>query len=161
MEASATSHAAQLMLLAGSVFMLIGLIFIPVALNKVRADRACQHWPQTQAVLTHVEVVRHVLERPREEHPGLSVSHAALLHYEYRVANQTFQAQHGETAATAEQAAQLAASHHPGETRRLFYEPHAPHNYRVEMPSVYAGLWWLLPGFAFAGFGWLVITVGP
>jgi hypothetical protein len=160
MDASSSSNSALLVLLVGSAFILIGLIFIPIAIKKLRADMASQQWPQAQAVLTHAEAVKHVRERPREEHPGLSVSYAAVLHYEYRVGTQTFNAQHGEAADNAEQAAQLAASHSPGETRSLYYQPDAAENYRVELPSIYSGLLWLLPCLAFAGFGWLVIKVG-
>jgi hypothetical protein len=160
MDASSSSNSAHLMLLVGSVFILIGLIFIPIAINKVRADMASQQWPQAQGVLKHVEVVRHERERPREEHPGISVSYAAVLHYEYRVGMQTFTAQHGEGADSAEHAAQLAVSHIAGETRQIYYQPDAPQNYRIEMPSIYSGLFWLLPFLGFAGFGWLVIKVG-
>lgn len=148
------------MLVFGGIFILIGLIFIPIAFSKIRADLAVRDWPQAQAVLLRAEVVKHVRERPRSDHPGLYVSYACLLNYEYRVGTQTYPAQHGEDADSAEHAAQLAARHAPGETRTLQYEPGAPHNYRVEPSSVYSGLLWLLPCLGFAGFGALIVYMG-
>ena len=160
MDATSPGSSAQLMMVIGGAFILIGLIFIPIAIKKVRADLASQDWPQAVAVLKHVEVVKHVRERPREEHRGLSVSYAAVLDYEYTVGGKTFKAQHGEGADNAEQAAQRAAAHTLGETRDIHYQPDAPENFRVEMPSAYTGLLWLLPFAGFAGFGWLIIKVG-
>jgi hypothetical protein len=148
------------MLLFGVVFILIGLIFIPIALRKIRADVAARRWPQAEAVLKSVEVVKHVRERPREEHPGLSVSYACVLHYEYTVGTQTYLAQHGEGDGTAESAAQLAAGHAPGETRSIQYDPGTPANFRVEPASAGSGLLWLLPCAGFAGFGALIVYVG-
>lgn len=147
------------MTFVGAVFILIGLIFVPIALRKIRADLAARRWPQVEAVLKSVEVVKHVRERPREEHPGLTVSYACVLHYEYTVGAQAYPAQHGEGDGTAERAAQLAAGHAPGETRGIQYDPAAPEKYRVEPVSAGSGLLWLLPCVGFAGFGALVISV--
>lgn len=149
-----------MMTLIGVVFILIGLIFVPIALRKIQADLAARRWPQTQAVLKNVEVVKHVRERPREEHPGLSVSYACVLHYEYTVGTQTYSARHGEGADSAEQAAQLAAGHAPGETRAIQYDPGTPASYRVESASAASGLLWLLPCAGFVGFGALILYVG-
>jgi hypothetical protein len=162
MDAQAAAAAAApstAMLLVGRVFILIGLIFIPIAIRKIRADLAARSWPQTEAVLKNVEVVKHVRERPREEHPGLTVSYACVLHYEYTVGTHAYPAQHGEGDGTAERAAQLAASHAPGETRSIQYDPAAPEQYRVEPASAGSGLLWLLPCAGFAGFGALVLYV--
>lgn len=153
----AATAPATGMLLVGAVFILIGLIFVPIALRKIRADVAARRWPQAEAVLKTVEVVKHVRERPREEHPGLSVSYACVLHFEYTVGTQTYPAQHGEGADSAEQAAQLAAGHAPGETRVIQYDPVAPEQYRMEPASAGSGLLWLLPCAGFAGFGALII----
>ena len=158
MDALAAAPSTE-MLLVGGVFILIGLIFIPIAIRKIRADLAARNWPQTEAMLKNVEIVKHVRERPREEHPGLSVSYACVLHYEYTVGAQTYPAQHGEGDGTAERAAQLAAGHAPGETRSIQYDPAAPEQYRVEPAPVASGLLWLLPCAGFAGFGALVIYV--
>lgn len=42
MDASSSSNSALLVLLVGSAFILIGLIFIPIAIKKLRADMASQ-----------------------------------------------------------------------------------------------------------------------
>ncbi|MGH8618208.1 MAG: DUF3592 domain-containing protein [Burkholderiales bacterium] len=149
-----------MMLLVGGVFIMIGLIFIPVAIRKIRADVAARRWPAVEAVLRSAEVVKHVRERPREEHPGLTVSYACVLHYEYTVEGRTYPAQHGEGDGTVERAAQLAAAHAPGETRTIQVEPGAPANHRVDPDSSFSGLLWLLPCAGFAGFGALIIVVG-
>lgn len=147
-------------LLVAGVFIVIGLIFVPIALQKIRADVAARRWPQVEAVLRSVEVVKHVRERPREEHPGLTVSYACMLRYEYTVGALTYAAQHGEGDGTVAQATQLAARYSLGETRTIQYDPAAPGNYRVEPVSAASGLLWLLPCAGFAGFGALIVYVG-
>ncbi|WP_410498837.1 DUF3592 domain-containing protein [Chitinibacter sp. S2-10] len=148
------------LMVIGAVFILIGLIFIPIALRKVREDQAAMLWPQTSAELQAVEVAKHVREQPRKEHAGLSVSYACVLDYHYMVKGISYSAKHGLPANNANHATELAAQQSLGSKRMIYYNPAHPEQYRVELASRYAGLFWLLPFAAFAGFGALVIWLG-
>ena len=155
------SSGSSLMLLIGAVFMLIGLIFVPVAIRKLNADQASRSWPQTMATLERAEVMKYVVDRThKDEGPTTRTSYSAALEYAYTVNGQRHVAQHGEAADDAAHAARLVAAHSLGETRSLYYNPQAPQEYRVELAGRYSGLLWLLPGLAFAGFGWLIIWTG-
>lgn len=155
------SSGSGLMVLIGVVFILIGLIFVPVTIKKVRADLASQTWPHTTATLTRAEVMKYVVDRMhKEDGPTTRTSYSAALEYTYEVNGQAYTAQHGEPADDAGHAARLVAAHTLGETRSLYYNAQAPQEYRVELESRYSGLLWLLPGLAFAGFGWLIIWTG-
>lgn len=153
-----TSSGSSLMVLIGVVFILIGLIFVPIAVRKLKADRASRLWPQTTATLERAEVMKYVVDRMhKEDGPTTRTSYSAALEYAYEVNGQRHVAQHGEPADDAAHAARLVAAHTLGETRSLYYNPQAPQEYRVELAGRYSGLLWLLPGLAFAGFGWLII----
>lgn len=150
---------ATLLHLVGGVFILIGLVFVPVAWRVLRTRLAAQQWPPAVATLRDVEVVRHVRERDADEHHRLLVSHACVLHYEYRVDGRTYQASHGLPARDQAHALELAAQQVPGSQRTLYHDPQAPERHQVERPAPLGALLWLLPGVAFAGFGLLVIAM--
>jgi len=150
-----------LLLLAGSAFILIGLIFVPVAIKKVRADLASRGWPQTTATLERAEVMKYVVDRVhKDDGPSQRTSYSAQLSYRYEHNGQRYTAQHGEPADDTSHAARLVAAHQVGETRPIYYNPQAPQEYRVELEARYSGLLWLLPTLAFGGFGLLILWVG-
>lgn len=153
--------SSPLIMLVGAVFILIGLIFVPVAIRTLRNDRASRQWPQTTATLERAEVMKHVIDRMhKDKGPSQRVSYSALLSYRYQVNGQSYLAQHGEAADNPGHAARLAAAHTIGETRDIYYDPHAPQHYLIELNAIHSGLFWLLPGLAFAGFGCLVVWTG-
>ncbi len=159
MDGATSSNS--LLWLVGGIFILIGLIFVPVAIKKVRADLASQSWPQTTATLERAEVMKYVIDRMhKDEGPTQRTSYSALLSYRYEVNGQSYSAQHGEPADDPGHAARLVAAHTLGETRSIYYDPQAPQEYKVERAARHAGLLWLLPALAFGGFGWLIIWVG-
>lgn len=146
--------------LIGSTFVIIGLVFLPVAYKKIREDLASRSWPQVTATLKDMEVVKRIHERDAKENYRQLVSYSCRLVYEYRVGGGTHIAEHWETAKDREHAVQIASNHKAGEQRSIYYNPDAPERYRIEAVSGYAGLLWLLPFAGFSGFGWLVIYVG-
>jgi hypothetical protein len=153
--------ASSLLLLVGAAFMLIGLIFVPVAIKKLRADQASRNWPQTTATLERAEVMKHVVDRMHKDNgPSQRISYSALLSYRYQVDGQSYTAQHGEAADNTSHAVRRAAAHQIGETRRIYYNPQAPQHYLIELEASYSGLLWLLPALAFGGFGCVIIWVG-
>ncbi|WP_298393193.1 DUF3592 domain-containing protein [uncultured Azonexus sp.] len=153
--------SSSLLAMIGTVFIVIGLIFVPVAIRKIRTDRASRSWPQATATLERAEVMKHVIDRMHKENgPTQRISYSALLSYRYEINGQTYTAQHGEAADDTSHAARLAAAHRIGETRSIYYNPQAPEHYLIELEPSYSGLCWLLPALAFAGFGSLVIWVG-
>lgn len=156
-----TASGSSLMMLIGVVFILIGLIFVPLSIKKLNADRASRAWPQATATLERAEVMKYVVDRMhKDEGPTTRTRYSAALEYVYEVNGQRHVAQHGEPADDAAHAARLVAAHTLGETRSIHYHPQAPQEYRVELAAPYSGLLWLLPGLAFAGFGWLIIWAG-
>lgn len=158
---SGATSSNFLLWLVGGVFILIGLIFVPVAIRRVRTDLASRNWPQATATLERAEVVKHVIDRMhKEDGPTQRTSYSALLSYRYEVNGQAYSARHGEAADDTSHAARLVAAHRPGETRRIYYNPQAPQEYQVVLAARYSGLLWLLPTLAFGGFGCLVIWVG-
>jgi len=158
MEGAASSNS--LLWLVGAVFILIGLIFVPIAIKKVRADLAGRNWPQATAVLERAEVMKYMVDRShKDDGPSVRVSYSCLLHYRYAVNGESFVAQHGEPAEDVAHAARLVAAHQSGETRLIHYDPQAPAHYRVELEGPYSGLLWLLPTLAFGGFGLLIISM--
>ncbi len=156
---SSAQTDATLLYLVGGVFVLIGLVFVPVTWRALRARLAAQSWPQAVATLRDVEVVKHVRERDAEENHRLLVSYTCLLHYEYRVGGQTYAARHGLPAHDAADAARLAAAQTMGSQRSLHYDPQTPERHQVEHSAPWGALLWLLPGLAFAGFGLLVMAM--
>ena len=146
--------------LFGSVFVIIGLLFLPVAWRKIREDLDSRRWPQTTATLKDMEVVKRIHERDAKENYRQLVSYSCHLVYEYSVGTSTHRAEHWETGNDREHAMQIAAGHKAGEQRSIHYNPEAPEHYRVGAVSAYTGLLWLLPFAGFSGFGWLVIYVG-
>jgi len=151
---------STILIIIGSVFVLIGLIFLPVAWRKISDDIASKRWPQTAATLKDVEVVKYIHERGEKEHYRQFTGYSCRLVYEYHAVGRDHTAEHHESARDREDAVRIAATHKAGERRTLYYNPEAPERYRVEAVSGYAGLLWLLPFAGFAGFGWLVIWVG-
>jgi hypothetical protein len=157
MEADLAIKSVYLLFAIGCVFILIGAIFIPIAYRKMRADRAAMRWPQACASLESAEMAKHVRERPREEHAGLSVSYACLVTYRYKVNGVSYSAQHGLPASNAAHATELAAQQIAGAKRVIYYNPAHPEQYLIEPTSRYAALLWLLPCAAFGSFGLLLI----
>lgn len=155
-------HSSNTVLwLVGVVFILIGLIFVPVAIKKVKADLSSRSWPQTTATLERAEVMKHVVDRThKDDGPSQRISYSAHLNYRYALDGQSHTAQHGEPADDSSHAARLVAAHQVGEKRPIYYNPQAPQEYRVELEASYSGLLWLLPMLAFSGFGMLIIWVG-
>lgn len=159
MEGATSSNS--LLLLVGGIFILIGLIFVPVAIKTLRTDQASRNWPQATATLERAEVMKYVIDRMhKDEGPTQRISYNALLSYRYEVNGKSYSAQHGEAAEDPSHAVRLVAAHRLGETRNIYYNPQAPQEYRAELAARYAGLLWLLPALAFGGFGGLVIWVG-
>lgn len=159
MDGATSSNS--LLWLVGAVFILIGLIFVPVAIKKVRADLASQNWPHAMAMLQRAEVMKYVVDRMhKDEGPTQRTSYSALLTYGYQVKGRAFTAQHGEPADDASHAARLVAGHNIGEMRAIHHDPQQPEIYRVELGAGFSGLLWLLPTLAFGGFGALIIWVG-
>lgn len=146
--------------LFGLVFVIIGLIFLPVAYKKIREDLASRRWPQVTATLKDVEVIKRIHERDAKENYRQFVSYSCRLVYEYRVGSSTHIAEHWEAGKDREHVVQIAARHKAGEQRSIYYNPEAPERYRIEAVSGYTGLLWLLPFAGFSGLGWLVIYVG-
>jgi len=151
---------STILIIIGTVFVLIGLIFLPVAWRKISDDIASRRWPQAAATLKDVEVVKYIHERGEKEHYRQFTGYSCRLVYEYHAVGRNHTAEHHESARDREDAVRIAATHKAGETRMLYYNPEAPERYRVEAVSGYAGLLWLLPFAGFAGFGALVIWVG-
>jgi hypothetical protein len=155
------NFANTVLWLVGVVFILIGFIFVPVAVKKVQTDLASRSWPQTLATLERAEVMKYVVDRShKDDGPSQRTSYSALLSYRYEHNGQRYTAQHGEPADDPSHAARLVAAHLLGEKRPIYYNPQAPQEYRVELEASYSGLLWLLPTLAFGGFGLLVIWVG-
>ena len=110
------SSGSSLMVLIGAVFILIGLIFVPVAIRKLNADQASRSWPQTTATLERAEVMKYVVDRThKDEGPTTRTSYSAALEYAYTVNGQRHVAQHGEAADDAAHAARLVAAHSLGD----------------------------------------------
>jgi hypothetical protein len=146
--------------LFGGIFILIGLVFVWVAVKTVREDLDSRSWPTTVARLQDVEVVKRVREKSAEKHYVQRVTYLYALSYEYRIGDRDYTARISEAADTREDAVRMAASHKVGETRSIRYNRKQPDRYRFELTSPYAGLFWLLPFAGFAGFGWAIIYVG-
>ena len=159
MDGATSSNS--LLLLIGVIFILIGLIFVPVTIKKVRTDLASRDWPQATATLERAEVMKYVVDRMhKDEGPTQRTSYSAALSYRYEANGQSYVAQHGEPADDPAHAARLVAAHTLGETRPIHYDPQAPEQYRVELEGRYSGLLWLLPALAFSAFGALIIWTG-
>lgn len=150
---------STLLIVIGSVFVLIGLIFLPIAWRKISDDFASRRWPQATAILKDVEVVKHIHERDDKEHYRQFVGYSCRLAYEYHALGQNHKAEHWEPGKDREDAVRISQTHKIGETRSLYYNPEAPERYRVEAVSGFGGLLWLLPFAGFAGFGGLLIFV--
>lgn len=154
-----TAVGSLVLRLVAGVFFLIGLVFVPVTWRQWRHRQKTQAWPQAVASLREAAAVKHVRERPHKEQHTLSVSHACVLRYDYRVGGQTCTAESGLAARDAAHAAELAAAQIVGNQRTLWHDPLAPERYTFELASPAGALVWLLPGLAFAGFGALVLLM--
>lgn len=146
--------------LFGGIFILIGCIFVFVALKQVREDLNSRSWPQTLAVLQDVEVVKRIREAGADKQYRTYTDYYCSLTYEYHADGATFTVQRREPADSREDAVRLSASHGNGETIPIYYKPGQPERHRFELASPLSGLVWLLPFVAFAGFGWAIIYLG-
>lgn len=149
-----------LLVAVGLAFVLIGLVFVPIAVRRVRRDLASRHWPEVAAELIAAEAVSTVQHLPDADDGATQRTfHACRLTFRYDFAGETHTVQHAIAASSRAQAERQAAAHRIGERHPVFVDPDAPTQLITEHTPPYRGLAWLLPGAAFAGFGLLVIAM--
>ncbi len=149
-----------LMIAVGLAFVLIGLVFVPIAIRRLRRDLASRGWPAIEAELVAAEAVTTVQQLPYADDGATQrTSHACRLTFRYRFRDEMHSAQYTIAAADRAQAERQAAVYCVGERHPAFIDPEAPTHLILEHAPPYAGLLWLLPGLAFTGFGVLVIAV--
>lgn len=144
----------------GLAFVLIGLVFVPIAIRRLRRDIASRSWPAIDAELVAVEAVTTVQQLPYADDGATQrTSHACRLTFRYRFEEETYTALYAVAAASRAQAERKTAAYCVGELHPAFIDPEEPTHLILEHTPPYAGLLWLLPGLAFAAFGLLVIAV--
>ena len=149
-----------LMIAVGLVFVLIGLVFVPIAIKRVRRDLASRRWPEVAAELIAAEAVTAVQHLPNADDGATQRTwHACQLTFRYAFNGEMHTVHHAIAAADRAQAERLAGIYHIGERHPVFVDPDHPAQLILEHAPPYQGLWCLLPGLAFAGFGLLVILV--
>lgn len=149
-----------LMIAVGLTFVLIGLVFVPIAVKRLKRDLASRRWPELAAELIAAEPVSTVQHLPNSDDGATQrTCHTCHLTFRYVFNGETHTVIHAIGANDRAQAARLAGIYRIGERHPVFIDPEHPAQLILEHAPPYQGLWWLLPGLAFAGFGLIVILV--
>ncbi len=144
----------------GSIFILIGTIFIFLTIKSTRENIASHGWPQGIATLKHIEIEKRIREGDSDDYYRRYTSYFCILTYQYEAGGNIFTAKQAERGDTRENALALSQAHRIGETALVHYQPDYPDNYRFDLAPAYRGLLWLLPFCAFSGFGLAAIYIG-
>ena len=89
-----------LLIAVGLGFVLIGLVFVPIALRRLRRDLASRRWPAIDAELVAVEAVSTIEPLPYADDGATQRTwHACRLSFRYRFGDETHTAQYAIAAA--------------------------------------------------------------
>jgi hypothetical protein len=143
----------------GLIFILIGTIFILLAIKSTQENHVGHNWSQVVATLKNIEVEKQIHEGDSDDNHRRYVSYFCVLTYQYEVSGHTLSAKKSKRVETYERALVLSQDYSIGEKTSIFYEQHYPENYRFNLEPEYHGLLWLLPFCAFSGFGLTIIHI--
>lgn len=144
----------------GFIFILIGTIFIFLAIKSTRENIASQSWPRIGATLKNIEIEKRIREGDADDYYRRYVNYYCVLTYQYEISGNILSATKSERVDTLEKALSSSQEYNIGETTYIYYDPQYPDNHRFNIEPPYRGLLWLLPFCAFAGFGLATIHVG-
>jgi hypothetical protein len=143
----------------GGIFVCIGLLFIYPAFRYISDDVHSRTWPQIVATLKHIEAFETIIQGTERNNYQSYVRHGCRLQYEYRFEGNDYEAISVVAAADKQDAGRIAASHSPGATIPLHYNPKIPQHYRsIDTPAT-NNIIWLAPIIGFCGFGLLVLYI--